>query len=280
MTEKRSFPKTKEIKRRARELLGQKNIILKLIFAAAICWATNMAVDIAEACVYYTAQYFGALDLASASQLLILNLAFELVALFCVSAQAMGTFRLARLLTEDKDARLTEMFYYWRGARRYFRSLLGFLIIAAPVKLFLLAFEWILRDVLPMIYLNDPTVFSMIIYFFALVGALLAGFLLGALLLLPYSLIFSAAALLVRYEEKSIGACIKQSASATRAHLVQIFEFRSSFLPLILLSFVTVGVLLVIYTVPYMLVSYFYYNAALFEDEISAADMEVTFDER
>ncbi len=280
MTDMRSLPETPEIKRKARELLGKKIVILKLIFAVAICWITNIIVDIAEASVYYTAVNFGLLDQEATAPVFILTLIFELAALFCVPTQAMGTVRLAFLLTQNEDTPLTEMFYYWRGPKRYFRSLLVFLIISVPVKLFLFAIEWIMADILPLIYLNDPEISGMIAYFFAVIGTLIAAFLLGALLFLPYSALFSVAALFVRDDGARITDCLFGSAQVTKGQLKRIFKFRFSFLPLILLSVVTVGVLLIIYAIPYMLISYFYYNAALFEDELSAAYMEVTFDER
>lgn len=280
MTDMRSLPDNCDIKRKAREFIGKKTVILKLIFAAAICWITNITVDIAEASVYYTAVNFGLFDPEASAPMLILTLVFELAALLCVSAQAMGTVRLAFLLTRSEDTPLTEMFFYWRGPKRYFRSLLVFLVIAAPVKLFLLLVGWIMVDVLPLIYLNDPELSGMIAYFFSVIGTLMAAFLLGALLLLLYSGLFSVAALFVRDDGAAIAECLVGSARGTKGQLKRIFKFRFSFLPLILLSVVTVGVLLIIYAIPYMLVSYFYYNAALFEDELSAADMEVTFDER
>ena len=280
MTEIGSFPEPREIKRKARELLGQRNVILKLIFASVLCWIINIAVELAETCVYYTALQLCILDAGSEIQLFVLTLVFELVALLCVAAMAMGTVRLAWLLTKDPGTRLTEMFYYWHSPKRYFRSILIFLSVAALPKLFLFSLSYVIFDILPLIYLNTPNITGLIAYFFALIGVFIVGFLLGALLLLPYSLLSSAVALFVKSDKRSVGACIFQSARATRSGLTRIFKFRFSFVPLILLSVVTVGVLLVIYAVPYMLVSYFYYNAALFEDEISAADMEVTFDER
>ena len=280
MTEKRSLPENREIKRMARELLGKKTVILKLIFAVAICWITNIIVDIAEASVYYTAVNFGLFDPEAGVPMLILTLIFELAALLCVSAQAMGTVRLAFLLTQNGDTPLTEMFFYWRGPKRYFRSLLIFLVIAAPVKLFLLAIGWIMSDALPLIYLNDPELSGAIAYFFSVIGTLMASFLLGALLLWPYSALFSAAAMFVCDDGARIADCLSGSTRKTKGQLKRIFKFRFGFLPLLLLSAVSVGVLLIIYAIPYMLVSYFYYNAALFEDELFAADMEVTFDER
>ncbi len=280
MTEERSFPETKEIKRRARELLLQKSVILKLIFAVAICWIANITVDLLEACVYYTAVNFGIFEPESGLHILILTVIFELAALLCVSAQAMGTVRLAWLLTVDRDTKLTEIFYYWKTPKRYFRSVLAFLTVACIPKMFISTVIWIISDLLPQIYINDPNFSSVIIYFFSFIGVLAAAFLVGALLLLPYSSLFSVAALSVRFYEESIITCVRYSMYKTHGGLKQICKFRFSFLPLILLSFVSVGVLLIIYTVPYMLVSYFYYNAALFEEESFAADMEVTFDER
>ena len=280
MTEQRSFPETKEVKRRARELLGQKSVILKLIFAVAICWITNIIIDLTEGCVYYTAVHFGIIDPQSELHLILTVIFFEIVALLCVSAQVIGTVRLAWLLTIDRDTKLVEMFYYWRSFKRYFRSVFTLLTVAFLPKLFLYLLRWILFDTLPQIYLSDPGVVSAILYFFAFVGALIAAFGVGALLLLPYSAIFSACALSVRFCDESVVSCIRRSVRKTKGGLKRIFGFRFSFLPLILLSVATVGVLLLIYTVPYMLISYIYYNAALFEEEAFAAEMEVTFDER
>ena len=103
----------------------------------------------------------------------------------------------------------------------------------------------------------------------------------GVALFLPYGRLYSVIAAIVNGEGQPLGLCIRAGLRATKGKTGAIFAFRASFVLWVLLSIATIGMLLVIFTVPYMLVSYFYYNAVLFGKEPRAVqNTEVTFDER
>ena len=173
--------------------------------------------------------------------------------------------------------RKKEIFYYF-APRAYFRALGAYVIVALPIELYITLAELApigIRFVGGLAGAEEGVI--AIFELFALL--LLLG--LAVALLVPYGRLFSVFAATVNGEGQPLSLCMRAATRATRGKSGMIFALRFSFIPLILLSVVTVGILFILFTLPYMLLSYFYCNAVLFgQDPRPQITEEVTFDER
>lgn len=273
-------PDKKQIKDTAKSTLTQKGVLLRLIFALLSVCIVYMAVELGEGVAYYSL----ILLYPPLAELMAfeygITVLFDIVSILAVAPIFSGVYRLASLLSAGEDARVSEIFYYY-SPKYYGRALVAFSVTAVPVMIFRFCAGEIFSLVELWVSAVDDewlaSVMLIIVSFIA--GLLILG--IAALLLLPYGRLFSVFAAVINGEGQPIGVCLRAALNATREKSGAIYGFRISFVPLILLSLLTVGMLLIIFTVPYMLISYFYYNAALFgKDPKPAVSTEVTFDER
>ena len=265
----------KEIKRMARAALAKKGALLKLIFAIFLCAVIRFGTELAAASVYSAAVLVlpdsgGFLDF-------FITLAIRVLSVFFMAPAVLGTFRLASMLSSGEDAPLTEMFLYF-SPRKYFRALGAYLIAALPIEIYLFIAELTLSlvayvaELLALDAVWSDGVSSFIAASFAVAAVAL---------FLPYCRLFSVLAATVNGEGQRLSSCVRAATRATRGNVFRIFGLAFSFVPLILLSLLTVGILLFAFTLPYMLLSYFYFNDVLFgKDPKPQITEEVTFDER
>lgn len=265
----------KELKRMARAALAKKGALLKLIFAILLCVVIRIGTELAVASV------------CSATALVLPNVAFWLdcvvalairvLSVLFMAPAVLGTFRLASMLASGEDAPLTEIFFYF-SPKKYFRALGAYLITALPIEIYLFIAELTLSlaayaaelSALDTIWLDAISAF---------ISASFVG--VAVVLFLPYCRLFSVLAATVNGEGQRLSSCVRAATCATRGKVFRIFGLAFSFVPLILLSLLTVGILLFAFTLPYMLLSYFYFNDVLFgKDPKPQITEEVTFDER
>ena len=263
----------KDLKRTAREMLAKKAVVFKLIFAVFICVVIRMGMELA-ASVVYMALY----SVIPGAELVIafaLPPTFRIMTVFVMAPAVFGTYRLASMLAQGMPADMSEMFYYFYP-KKYARALGGYIAAAWPIEIFVILFDALLTWVSILLYgmsANELLIVQIGMTVFVFAAAIP--------LLVPYFRLFSIPAAIVNGEGQPLGVCIRAAKRATRKRVREIFAFFFSFVPMILLSLLTVGMLLIAFTLPYMLLSYFYYNAVLFgKDPMPEIYEEVTFDER
>lgn len=248
----------KEIKKEAKHALGEPNVLIKLIFAVFLTAAVYIVIELCETVICY---------LIPTIKMPALELVFDAIGILALAPVFGGMFRLASMLSAGNNAKMTEMFYYYKP-KKYTRALAVYGMTALPIMLY----GYFSSYVTELSRALSP--FHMLFAFTLLLSA-------AAILFLPYCRLYSAWAAVVCGEGQPLRTCFCAAFSATAQKSARIYAFRASFILWIALSFLTVGMLFVIFTVPYMLISYFYFNAAVFGKEPKAKmKTEVTFDER
>lgn len=268
------------VKSRARGALNVKGAVLALLLGSFTLLIAAFAVEIAEGAVYYS---FVAADSTleySVAFSGILTAVFDLITYFVIPPILFGLYRIAAGIVHEGVADLRDMLYYLHP-RKYFRSVVAYTLVVAPWHIFSLAVT-ALYQALPLMFdsVGNTTAAAYSLWM-AELGAFFAVLVLGFLLAIGYCRFYSVIAAVVCGEGHSVFSCIAAALSATRKRAWRILTFRLSFIPVILLGLVSVGIILFIFTLPYMLISYFHYNAELFGvDAEGGRTTEVTFDER
>ncbi len=228
-------------KHEARLRLFEKNNLLKLIFA------------------FFTVGIFGAFafylfDLCSfLNQTGLFRMSKESVALLVYSLQFMigicGSYTVFAMLygfwtmcisvCQTGDGEIGSLFYAFESQRRMRRCLCGYLITlisAVPgTVLFKLSLHITLGGV---VFKYTAAIFA------ALVG--IAIFLIPMFFMLPYPL----------GGGKTVGERLKSAYMTVKRHIFSLFVLTLSFIPLIIISVLSFGILFIIYTVPYISLSY------------------------
>lgn len=267
------------IKSRAREALNGKGTVLSLLLGSFALLITAFAVELAEGAVYYSFVANDRLLEYSVVFTGMLTAIFDTVTYFVIPPMLLGLYRIAAGAVHAGKADLRDLLYYWRP-KKYFRAVIVYTLVVGPWHIYSLAVT-ALYQALPMIVgtgWSTTAAYTLwmaeIVAFFAVLG-------IGFLLAFCYCRLYSVIAAVVCGEGSSVFFCIAAAFRATKKRAWRIFVFRLSFIPVILLGFASIGIILFIFTVPYMLISYFYYNAELFGVDTESARMtEVTFDER
>ena len=268
------------LKAKAKERLNAEGVCLTLIFGICIAVSVFFALEMAEAATYYvfvSANMRLGLSPAFAGTL---SAVFDILAYFVMAPFILGLYRVAAGAVHTGRADLRNVLYFLRP-RRYFRSVVAYTLTVAPIHVYILLFSAVMK-LIPMLF--EGRVSSTLVAYMSWLTSLGVGsalVALGVLLYWLYGRFYSVIAAVVCGDGSSVIDCVSAAFDATRKSCGRIFVFRLSFIPVLLLGAVSVGVILLIFTLPYMLISYFYYNAELFgADTYESRMTEVTFDER
>ena len=263
----------KDLKRTARTMLCKKGVLLKLIFAVFMCVVIRMSGELATGAAY--AALYLLIPQAEIILGFVLPPVFRIITVFALAPAVFGAYRLASMLSKGLDAELSEVFYYF-SPKSYARALGGYIAAAWPIEIFAILFGALTTGVRILSF--DM---SEIDFYFVELGMLVFAIVVAVPLLLPYSRLFSIPAAVVNGGGQPLSVCIRAATKVTRQRVGEIFAFLFSFVPMILISLLTIGMLMIAFILPYMLLSYFYYNAVLFgKDPMPEIHEEVTFDER
>lgn len=268
------------LKAKSKERLDKKGVCLALIFGICIVVTAKFAVETAEAAAYYVLVALdGKLGL-SPSFAGIITAVFDIISYLVMAPFVLGLYRVAAGAVHTGRADMRDILHFLHP-QKYFRALVAYTLTLAPIHVYLLLCSAVMK-MIPVFFdaMKGSTVAAYMTWVTQLAsGALLAG--LGVLLFWLYCRFYSVIAAVVCGDGRPLLDCIADSFEATRGNAGKIFVFRLSFIPAILLGCVSVGIILLIFTLPYMLISYFYYNAELFGVDADGGRMtEVTFDER
>lgn len=268
------------VKSRARGTLNVKGAVLALLLGSLVLVTAIFALEACERAVYYFLVSGNRSLERSAFFIGILTTVFDLATCLAVAPLILGLYRIAAGVVHGGVADLRELLYYLHP-RKYFRSVVVYVLVVEPWHIYGLAVT-ALYQALPLMFdsVGNTTAAAYSLWI-AKLGVFFAVLVLGSLLAIGYCRFYSVIAAVVCGEGHSVFSCIAAALRATRQRAWRILTFRLSFIPVILLGLVSVGIILFIFTVPYMLISYFHYNAELFGAETEdARTTEVTFDER
>ncbi len=263
----------KGLKLNARTLLSDQSVSLKLVFATFIC-----------ASVYIMLEYVLSYAVINPIYLLLPELddwaafgvdqAYYVIEFLMFSPLLVGLYSLAAGLSCRAEVELSHIFGYYRSFMRMCRAWGISLAVALPIKLFSL-----LAEVLTQLLASNKEALGDMLYAVLMIVAvilLIAVFAVGFLLCGKFHPFVYAS---VVAKDKSLSEALDDSVRSTKGKLGEIFTFRLSFALLILLSLATVGVLFIIYTIPYMAVSYSYCSSKLLTGEYKIINLEDSYNE-
>ncbi len=258
----------KALKLNAKRLLSDQRTRLKLIFATLICASVYIMLEYILSYAVYTPVYMLFPGLDGWMEYVVEQACF-VIEFLLFSPLLLGLYSLAASLSYRTDIELSHIFGYYRSFVRMCRAWGIFLAVALPIKLFAVLSEVAfgllssnkegLGNALYIVL-----IFAAVILF---VGIFAVGFLICGKF---FPFVYAS----VTAKNRPLSQAFGDSLRATSGKLGSIFAFRFSFILLILLSFATVGVLFIIYTIPYMAVSYSYCSSYLLTGEYKIIDVE------
>lgn len=262
-TKKSVSDERKLIKKKAKSILSDHNIRMKLIFSSLVCIATFMLTEIVKSSFFYALSY--SMPVIQAEQFaLFLDITFAIPRLLILSPLFIGYFSFATKLCAGSDPYFYELFVYYSSPQTIFRTwavgavvMLPQILITALISLIPYVFGSLLestsRPELKALFILMPIILEVGLFFLSILSIRL------------YTVINAY----VCGKDQSLLACISVALSSTRRSCFKIFAFIASFVPWIVLSLCTVGVLFVIFTIPYMTVAYNIYSSELVTETLS-----------
>ena len=247
----------KDVKRSAKSILNDHNVRIKLILASLVCLASFMLSEIVKESARYALSFWFAAENAETFTLAF-NSVFSVASLLMLSPLFIGMFSYSVKLAARKDADFSELFVFYSGKKALLRTwsigaltmipqkLIFFLIVKIPEECALLVEKSSRSD-------------TAAAYILGAILLEIGAFCLGILFFRLYTLIN----VYVCGSDQSILTCVCMSLKSTKRNCFNVFVFLLSFGAWILLSLSTVGVLFIIFTIPYMIVSYNLYSSYL-----------------
>ncbi len=262
------------LKLNAKRLLSDQSIRMKLVFATLICASAFIMLEYILSYAFITPLYslFPKLtDWASFG----IDEIYYIIEFLMFSPLLIGFYSLAAGLSLGADVELSHIFGYYRSFMRMCRSWMISLAIVLPIKLFTTGSELVFM----LLDANQVALGEMRYSLLSFMAELLfIGISVLAFLLCGRFYPFVNAA--VVSDDQKLSAAFGASLRSTRGQLGRIFAFRLSFLLLIMLSLATVGVLFIIFTIPYMAVSYSYCSSYLLTGEYNIINLEDSYNEQ
>ena len=163
------------------------------------------------------------------------------------------TGNTAAKLANGSNAEISDMFLYYSSIKNAIRAWAVAAIIQLPIY-----FIDIVADLMPLISKS---------YFLTQTLSLIRLAVLTVLFFVISLRLFPFINSVVSGNDQPISLCLKASYKATKGKSWRIFAFYISFLPWILLSLLTVGVLFIIFTFPYILITGCLYSKYLLTGE-------------
>lgn len=248
----------KEVKAAAKLAIADHRTRLTLIFSLMICGAAMILLFIASASFSYAfvvitdealpAALYNAVDALSL-----------LPVLLAATPLCLGFYRMAVRAAHGERTALAETFGYFSSFARVAKSWLVGIIAAFPAVFAVAAY--CLASLIP------DGIASRLIRYALIPVAVLILYILNTLSMpLAYTFVCS--------DDANPFRCFAVSVKASSGSFWRIVAFRLSFLPLMLLSLCTIGVLFLIYTIPYMTVAEIYLSEYLLTGDLKKTATE------
>ena len=253
----------RSIKRMAKNIISDHSVRFKMIMASLICVTSFMLTQVIKDSLYYaislriTSEYAYAFDLVFVT-------AFSVLRLLILSPLFIGFFSLSVKLASGKNTDLQDIFIFYSDKKTLFNTwLVGAVVMLPQTVLFFLFFN--VPDFCRMLVekVTRPDLDAWIIVFTIAIE-------IGILVLSLFSLrLYTVINAYVCGSGQGAWMCICAAVHSTQGNILNSLVFIVSFIPWILLSLCTVGVLFVIFTLPYMIVSYNFYSSHLIKESLT-----------
>lgn len=236
----------KQILADTRSKLLKKNIIIKLIFGIFILTASFVVLEFFFEGIYFSLCSIVRNDLIYdkyyyAFQAVMITLNF-----FMLSPLFLGLCRLSAMLANRGSADFIEIFAYYASFKAFWRSLLVSLIVFLPFLMSLLALL-IWQMVLPLKYALATVCVLWLIFIKTRLFTFINAFVCGG--------------------DQPLRLFLKSAIRSTKRSTAKLLLFSLRFIPWILLSIPTLGVLLLIFVLPYILFAESRYSSYLLTGE-------------
>jgi len=258
MTSEQNVPVTrKRIKANAREILSSKGVQLKLIFCGFFYIAVLVLFELFSSYLFDAMTYNVTDEIKCQNYSLLFTAVSKVPNLLLIFPLFMGVVRVAAKLSNDNPTEIVEIFEYYGSFKKLGKAWAVGAIIQLPITVisliqailpFISTNEFYLKTIIPALNFGLNT-----LYFFSLI------FILGRLFPFINSVVCGG--------DQPVSLCLKASLKSTKGKMWKLFAFYLSFIPWILLSALTVGVLFIIFTFPYMLIAECIYSKYLLTGE-------------
>jgi len=256
----------KQIKSDAKAVLSDRNTLLKLIFCGFFYIAVLVLFKLFSSYLFQAMVYNVTDELKLKNYSLLFTAVSDIPAFLLIFPLFMGVFHVAAKLSNESPVTIVEILEYYSSFKKISKAWAVGSIIQLPFVLanilqallrFLSHESLILRAILPGVNLILIAVCSFLTVFisgkfFTLINSVVCG------------------------GDQPVYICLKASLKATRDKMWRLFAFRLSFIPWILLSALTVGVLFIIFTFPYILISECLYSKYLLTGKYRIINQEET----
>lgn len=249
-------PSRAEVKRTARFTLSSSDVKLDLIYGILICLTACVSLHLVFSCLQ-VAIYYMAPKGAAVMALSALDIVMQIIAFLILSPLLLGFYALAAGRSHGKKTRLLTVFYWFSSFKQLMRAWAVVLLLLLPFLLINGAFNIAISCI--DVYLGGLTLPKMLTVIASVALALACFIIWGRF----YTLINAV----VCGGDATLKTCMRKALASTKGRAFKIFALRVSFIPWIILSFCTIGVLFPIFTLPYMAVCYSQYSAYLITNE-------------
>ena len=237
----------KRLRSASRLVISDHEARLILVFALIICGIAAISTLLASSSALYAISVIAG-DAISETWGRLLELSVIPLMFLIASPLCLGYYRMTIKAAYGERISLKEVFRYYSGFRLLLKSWLVSAVAALPLLVVTLSLA---------VIMTVPEGIILSIVSFIVVPILVFGAFILNLMTTPtvYAFICS--------DDGNPFKCLFVSVKKSARHTFRILGFRLGFIPLILLSFCTVGVLFPIYTIPYITVTEIYFSEYL-----------------
>ncbi len=229
-----------------RALLLKKNVIIKLIFGVFILIATFVISGLFFDYVYLSICTIAGNEFIYDKYYHIFEAVTAVLKFFMLSPLFVGICRLSAMLANRGSADFIEIFAYYASFKAFLRSTLVSLIVFLPFLLSILAlFIW--QTVLPLKYVLAAVCVLWLLFVKTKLFTFINAFVCGG--------------------DQPLRLSLKSAMRSTKRSAAKLLLFSLRFIPWILLSIPTLGVLLLIFVLPYILFAESRYSSYLLTGE-------------
>lgn len=243
-------------------MLSKSNIKLPLIYGILVCCLAYISLQLILACIYLTCSFYMP-QIDDNILYTVIGDIISVISFFIMSPLLLGFYALAAGLSNGQRPDFMVIFRYFSSFKLIVRSWLTFCITVLPFALINLALR-VTNIILSSYYFSGNAFFAQNLQIIVNILIAPALYVIVFLILGRFYPLINA---VVCGGDQPFSVCLKKSLCSTRKKVCEIFLFRMSFLPWILLSTVTFGVLFVIFTLPYMAISYSQYSSYIITSE-------------
>lgn len=250
----------KNIKQAAKSVLSNNSAYLKLVFATLVILSAYVFLEIIQSCICWAFAVLAEYN-SNVIQEVTIDLIFTVVKFFLISPLFVGAYALTIKAAQKSNVPFSTVFQYYTSLKSISKTWVVSAIINGPFTLLCITFR-----VFSFFYKNIAI--DILYYVLALILLLIMG---------KFSSILNA---VICGGDQKISTCIVYAIKSSRKYIWNMFVFLISFLWWICLSIVSVGILFIIFTIPYIMVSHTLYTTYILTGKYQNYDSEESYYEQ